>query len=73
MSTFRPVTPKSPVPSDIEVAESVAPLPIQKIAQEAGILDSELELYGPNKAKVRLQVCEFHMYSSRSASVYWTD
>lgn len=54
MSTFRPVTTKSPVPSDIEVADSVTPFHIRDIAREAGILDEELELYGNNKAKVSL-------------------
>jgi formyltetrahydrofolate synthetase len=45
-----------PVPSDIEIAQSVHPFPIQKIAENAGILASELELYGNSKAKVSLSV-----------------
>jgi formyltetrahydrofolate synthetase len=44
------------VPSDIEVAQSVAPLPIDRIATEAGILPEELELYGKTKAKVHLSI-----------------
>ena len=46
----------TPTPSDIDIAQSVQPLPISVIAKEAGILDSELELYGQTKAKVDLSV-----------------
>jgi formate--tetrahydrofolate ligase len=42
-------------PSDLEIARSVAPRPIVDIAAELGIRDDELELYGPTKAKVRLE------------------
>lgn len=49
---------QSNVPSDIEIAQSLTPLPIQQIAQEAGILDAELELYGKTKAKVHLNTRE---------------
>ena len=44
------------VPSDIEIAQAATPLPIDRIAAEAGILPDELELYGKTKAKVRLSV-----------------
>ena len=44
------------VPSDIEIAQAATPIPIDKIAAETGILPDELELYGKNKAKVRLEV-----------------
>ena len=43
---------KSPVPSDIEIAQAAALQPIQAIADKAGILESELELYGRYKAKI---------------------
>ncbi len=46
---------KRPVPSDIEIAQSVTPLPIRQIADEAGLLPEELELYGNAKAKVHLE------------------
>lgn len=49
---------KRPVPSDLEIAQSVTPLPMRQIAEEAGILMEELELYGPYKAKVALEVRE---------------
>jgi hypothetical protein len=47
-----------PVPSDIKVSQSLVPLHISKIAEDAGILASELDLYGSNKAKVHLSVLE---------------
>src|SRR5262245_2622862 len=45
-----------PVPSDIEISWSVAPIPIQSVAAHAGILPEELELYGRTKAKVDLSI-----------------
>src|SRR5919109_1856100 len=42
-------------PSDLDIARSVTPRPIVDIAAELGIHDDELELYGPTKAKVRLE------------------
>jgi len=44
------------VPSDIDIAQAATPIPIDKIAAEAGILPDELELYGKNKAKVHLEI-----------------
>jgi len=44
------------VPSDIEIAQAATPIPIDKIAAEAGILPDELDLYGKSKAKVHLSV-----------------
>ncbi len=38
--------------SDIEIAQSVMPRPIRQIAEEAGIRERYLELYGSDKAKV---------------------
>ncbi|KAK8807371.1 hypothetical protein WA158_004130 [Blastocystis sp. Blastoise] len=49
---------KLPVPSDIEISQSVEPINIDLIAKEAGILPEELELYGNTKAKVRLEVID---------------
>jgi formyltetrahydrofolate synthetase len=45
-----------PVPSDIDIAQAATLKPIHAIAEEAGILPEELELYGKFKAKVRLDV-----------------
>ena len=47
---------KTPVPSDIDIAQAATPLPIAQIAAEAGILPDELEVYGKSKAKVHLSV-----------------
>jgi formyltetrahydrofolate synthetase len=44
------------VPSDIEIAQAATPIPIDRIAAEAGILPEELELYGKSKAKVHLSL-----------------
>ena len=47
---------KRPVPSDLDIAQSIEPLPITQIAEEAGILPEELIQYGNTKAKVKLEV-----------------
>lgn len=47
---------KQIVPNDIEIAQSVKPIPIAQIAAEAGILPSEILFYGEDKAKVKFDV-----------------
>ena len=47
-----------PVPSDIEIAQAADIKPITQVAEEAGILPSELELHGDNIAKVRLTILD---------------
>ena len=47
-----------PVPSDIAIAQAATPRPIGQIAEELGILTSELEPYGHTKAKVHLDIRE---------------
>ncbi|MCB0066316.1 MAG: formate--tetrahydrofolate ligase, partial [Caldilineaceae bacterium] len=49
---------KRPVPSDLDIAQAATPLPIGEIAEDAGILPEELELFGNTKAKVSLDVRE---------------
>jgi len=46
----------NPVPSDLDIAQAATPVPIDRIAHEAGVLPDELELYGKNKAKVHLSI-----------------
>ncbi len=46
------------MPSSLEIARSVAPRPILEVARELGLHDDEVELYGPVKAKVRLEGIE---------------
>ena len=54
--TTRKLTLKTPVPSDIEIAQSIEPLPIAEIAKSVGLLPDEIELYGKYKAKVHIDV-----------------
>ncbi|PNW73619.1 hypothetical protein CHLRE_13g566000v5 [Chlamydomonas reinhardtii] len=55
----KPLLPvKVPVPSDIEIAQSVEPVHISKIADAVGLLPTEYDLYGIHKAKVKLNVRE---------------
>ncbi|GAA6044791.1 C-1-tetrahydrofolate synthase, mitochondrial [Rhodotorula toruloides] len=49
---------KEKVPSDIEIAKSQVPKPIDVLAAEIGIPAKDLELYGRNKAKVKLEVLD---------------
>ncbi|MBE6069199.1 MAG: formate--tetrahydrofolate ligase [Clostridium lundense] len=44
------------VPSDIEIAQSAQMKKIAEVAEEYGILDDELELYGKYKAKISLDI-----------------
>lgn len=54
---YTPLLPvKQPVPSDIEIAQSVEPVHIAKIADKLGLQQDEYELYGIHKAKVKLSV-----------------
>ncbi len=48
----------SPGPSDIDIAQASDIKPIARVAAELGILPEELELYGPYKAKVKLDILE---------------
>jgi formyltetrahydrofolate synthetase len=45
-----------PVPSDIEIAQAARLKPVVQLADEAGLRLDELELFGPYKAKVHLDV-----------------
>ncbi len=49
---------RRPVPSDIAIAQEAKLKPILQIAEELGIRPNELELYGPYKAKVKLEILE---------------
>lgn len=53
-----PIELKSPVPSDIDIAQAATLKPIAQVAEEMGLLQSELELYGNYKAKIKLEVLE---------------
>lgn len=62
------IVPKRPVPSDIDIAQSIAPIPIMEYAAELGIPSEELEPYGHTKAKVRLSLRD--RLASRSEGKY---
>jgi len=47
-----------PVPSDIDIAQAAYIKPIMQVAAELGIREDELELYGPHKAKIKLEILE---------------
>jgi formyltetrahydrofolate synthetase len=53
-----PITLRTPVPSDIEIAQAGILKPITQIAEELGIGMEELELFGPYKAKIKLEILE---------------
>lgn len=53
-----PIKIKHPVPSDIDIAQAARLRPILDVAKEVGLKPSELELFGPYKAKVHLEVRE---------------
>jgi methylenetetrahydrofolate dehydrogenase (NADP+) / methenyltetrahydrofolate cyclohydrolase / formyltetrahydrofolate synthetase len=59
-ATFKPTKLKllRPVPSDIDIAQAAKLKPILQIAEELGIRENELELYGPYKAKIKLEILE---------------
>ena len=58
MAAFESSFFRDPVPCDIDVSQSITPVNICQIADAAGILPSEMDLYGSVKAKVSLDVVE---------------
>ena len=58
MITPTPLEVKDPVPSDIDIAQAAELKPIKQVAEEIGLEEDELVLYGPYKAKVKLSVLE---------------
>ncbi len=53
-----PLDPKTPVPADIDIAQAATLKPIRQVAEEMGLEESELELYGDYKAKIKLEVLD---------------
>ncbi len=58
MAALAPIVFLNPVPSDIEVSQSIDPVPIGIIAERAGVLPGEYDLYGSCKLKVSLSIRE---------------
>jgi len=63
-----PLHPLERVPSDIEVARAQTPKDISLLAQEIGLIPSEVDLYGKKKAKVSLSTID--RLSSRQDGKY---
>eukprot|EP00172_Hildenbrandia_rubra_P001661 Plantae.Rhodophyta-Hildenbrandia_rubra.ctg22272.p1 GENE.Plantae.Rhodophyta-Hildenbrandia_rubra.ctg22272~~Plantae.Rhodophyta-Hildenbrandia_rubra.ctg22272.p1 ORF type:complete len:649 (-),score=115.79 Plantae.Rhodophyta-Hildenbrandia_rubra.ctg22272:1362-3308(-) len=57
-ATSRPAQLTREVPTDIEIAQSVRPIPIKEIASACGIQQDELEPYGRYLAKVNISIKE---------------
>ena len=49
---------RTPVPSDLDIAQAATLKPIGQVATEVGLQEDEIEHYGPTKAKVRLEVLD---------------
>jgi formyltetrahydrofolate synthetase len=60
--------PKTPVPSDLEIAQEAAIEPILAVAQRVGLAEDDLDLYGRFKAKVHLDVRQ--KFASRPVGRY---
>ena len=63
MATIRKLEVASPVPADIDVANSVKPLHISAIADELGLKPEEYDCYGKSKAKVTDMDRPSHTYA----------
>ena len=50
--------PTQPVPSDIEIAQAATLQPIEAIAEKMGLSRADIEFYGDNMAKVKLESIE---------------
>jgi len=48
----------NPVPSDIEIAQAAKLDPIEAIAEKMGLQRADIELYGDNMAKIKLETLE---------------
>ena len=48
----------TPVPADIDIAQTAQLKPIRQVAEELGLVEDELELYGNFKAKIKLDVLQ---------------
>jgi len=49
---------KSPVPSDIDIAQAAKLRPIREVAAELGLTEDDIDYYGKYKAKVHLDVLQ---------------
>ena len=63
-----PVKRVSPVPADIEIAQSAELIPILEMAKSAGLSEDDIDLHGKWKAKVHLDVVD--KFSGRPSGKY---
>ncbi len=56
--TYIQINPKEPVPSDEVISRTIKPKPVAQLAEEIGVLPSELISYGPHKGKVALSLLD---------------
>ncbi|KAL1501009.1 hypothetical protein ABEB36_006415 [Hypothenemus hampei] len=56
--SYLPLNPLNPVPSDIAIARAQTPKDIALLAEEIGLLPSEVSLYGKKKAKISLSTLD---------------
>jgi len=64
LKTIRRLEVTSPVPADIDIANSVEPLHVSEIAEDLGLSSKHYDLYGKYKAKVncnKTHVSVFHV------------
>jgi hypothetical protein len=61
---------KTPVPSDIDIAQSVTPQHIGTIATALGLTTDEFDLYGKHKAKARQACTSLRLLHLKSACFY---
>jgi methylenetetrahydrofolate dehydrogenase (NADP+)/methenyltetrahydrofolate cyclohydrolase/formyltetrahydrofolate synthetase/formate--tetrahydrofolate ligase len=59
---------KSPVPSDIEIAQAAEIRPILEIAEKIGLTEDDMDLYGKYKSKVYLET--FQKFADRPQGKY---
>jgi len=68
LSTARKLKPKKKVPSDIDIAQSITPITIIKIAKAVGLSADDIDPYGRYMAKVHLDVLK--KFSKKSNGKY---
>lgn len=66
--TTRKLEVASPVPADIDIANSIDPLHISEIAQDLNLKPEHYDLYGKYKAKVKLFA--FGVFNFRSSFIF---
>lgn len=69
--TVRKLQVVSPVPADIDIANSVEPLHISEIAQELNLSSNHYDLYGKYKAKVKYHTTLMRVMTCCGVFAFW--